>query len=361
MNASFLRASCLALVACAPAASQHAAARPSGVDVTWFSISNVQMQVGALGIVADGYVTRLPNDAFSGGQSGVATTNRPLRPDTALVARVRAALGGSVDVLLTGHSHFDHAFDTGAWARLTGARVIGSPTTCYQVEAQGIPASRCTPVLGGERIALSSAVTVWIVRWNHSGSATTNPELHEPIELHAPPRPDPATGGLRAGVREDFPNGGGGRGYLFVADTPDGRLSWFYQNSASPTDLAAPVIVEGTRYPAPLESLRAAMRAANVASVDLWIGTASQPVAELVVPVLRPRAFLPVHFDDLAKPIGDGLPTPFANPALETYLAGAGVTLVRPTQFLDRWRLDATGVHALDGSAARRALGIRTP
>ena len=31
------------------------------------------------------------------------------------------------------------------------------------------------------------------------------------------PRPDPQTGGLRGGVAEDFPNGGGNRAFLFVA------------------------------------------------------------------------------------------------------------------------------------------------
>ena len=72
-----------------------------------------------------------------------------------------------------------------------------------------------------------------IVRWNHSGDSAVNPEQHNPEELGSVPRPDPATGGLRAGVAEDFPNGGGNRGFLFSVDAPDGRFSWFFQNSAS--------------------------------------------------------------------------------------------------------------------------------
>jgi hypothetical protein len=38
-------------------------------------------------------------------------------------------------LLLTGHSHFDHSFDTAAWSRLTGAPIVGSKTTCLQVGA----------------------------------------------------------------------------------------------------------------------------------------------------------------------------------------------------------------------------------
>jgi hypothetical protein len=65
-----------------------------------------------------------------------------------------------------------------------------------------------------------------VVRWNLSGDHASNPEQHDPVELTAVPHPDTATSGLRAGVAEDFPNGGGNRGFLFVVDGPQGRFSW---------------------------------------------------------------------------------------------------------------------------------------
>ena len=54
------------------------------------------------------------------------------------MTRVFKALGGpsSVNVLLTGHNHFDHSFDTATWSTLTGARIIGSKTTCFQALAE---------------------------------------------------------------------------------------------------------------------------------------------------------------------------------------------------------------------------------
>ena len=122
------------------------AAGPSYVDMTWMSISNVYYELGALRILTDGYITRLPQSAFFGGGGGLATTRQAFKPDVDAVKRVLAALGGpsSVNLLLTGHSHFDHSFDTATWSQLTGARIVGSKTTCFQAMAEGIPADRCT-------------------------------------------------------------------------------------------------------------------------------------------------------------------------------------------------------------------------
>jgi hypothetical protein len=39
-------------------------------------------------------------------------------------------------------------------------------------------------------------------------------------------------------------------------------------------------------------------------------------------------------------------------------LAGAGVTLVRPLQYMDKWRLDRTGVHPVPNDDVKRALGF---
>ena len=84
---------------------------------------------------------------------------------------------------------------------------------------------------------------------------------------------DPATGGLRAGVGEDYPNGGGNRAFLFTVDTTDGQVSFFVQNSASAFDLDKDIIVDGVSYGAPLKNLAAAMADAGLKQVDVWIGT----------------------------------------------------------------------------------------
>jgi hypothetical protein len=353
INLSFL----VCLMGLAAPAPAHAA--PDHVDLTWLSIANMHFDVGRQRILADGYITRLPQDLFYGGGGGLAATRRAMQPDVPAVTEVFKAIGGrrALNLLLTGHSHFDHSFDTGVWARLSRARVIGSPTTCLQVRAQKIPARRCTAVYGGEKITLEPGVDMYVIRWNHSGDPAQNPEQHNPVELGMPPDPD-AHGGFRAGVAEDFPNGGGGRAYLFVVTGPSGRFSWIFQDSAAAAALRVPIVVEGKDYGAPLENLRAAMKDAGLDSVDLWIATGGRPVAELVLPVVRPKAYLPVHWDGLFGAFKAGPPSPYSDAGLARFLEPAGVRLIVPTQYMDRWRLDRDGIRPVDNSRIKKALGF---
>jgi hypothetical protein len=349
------------VVAIAAMTPASAAGGPSYVDITWFSISNVYYELGPLKIVTDGYITRIPPSAFYGGGGGLANTHQAFTPDVAGVTRVMNAFGGrsSVNLLLTGHSHFDHSFDTATWSTLTGARIIGSKTTCLQALAGKVPADRCRAVSGREVIQLADGITMRVVRWNHSGSSAQNPEQHNPVELNAPPVPDTATGGLHPGVAEDFPNGGGNRAYLFTVDGAAGRFSWFFQNSASAVDLQTPIVIDGVDYGAPLENLKFAMKDAGLESVDLWIGAGGRPIVQLVLPVLKPKAFLPVHFDGLYGAFWAGLAQPFKDDALEQALSEAGVKLVRPAQYMDKWRLDRNGVTPLENARVKQALGLK--
>ncbi|HWQ37575.1 MAG TPA: MBL fold metallo-hydrolase [Burkholderiales bacterium] len=335
-------------------------AGPAHVDITWMSIANLYIEAGPVKAVFDGYITRLPQSAFRGGGGGYAYTTRPFKPDVAAVSRVLDALGGprAVNLLLTGHSHWDHSFDTATWSRLSGAPVIGSRTTCFQVRAENIPAERCTPVEGGETFRLADGVTMHVIRWNHSGDPAVNWEQHDPVELDGVPRPDPGTGGLRPGVAEDFPNGGGNRALLFVFDGPRGRYSLFVQNSASPIDLHMPIVVDGVNYGAPLDNLQKAIEQSGLARVDLWIGTGGRPIAESVVPIIRPRAYIPIHWDGLWEPFEAGLPWAFNDTALETYLGQQGVRLLKPGQYMDKWRLSALGTQPAPNAQIKRALGF---
>lgn len=354
------RVTCVALLCAVCALQPLFAAPPAFVDITWMSISNMYYELGPLNIVTDGYITRLPQDAFFGGNGGYAQTKRPFTPDVAAVTRVMNALSRptNVNLLLTGHSHWDHSFDTATWSTLTGARIIGSRTTCLQAQAEAVPAERCRAVDGGEAIPLSEGVTMRVVRWNHSGDPSVNPEQHNPVELKAVPSRDVATGGLRAGVAEDFPNGGGNRAYLFTVDGPDGRFSWFFNNSASAVDLHVPIVVDGVDYGAPIDNLTSAMKEAKLTSVDLWIGGNSAPVAKLVVPVLKPKAFIPVHWDGLFGAFEAGVPKPYADAGVEAFLKASGVTVVKPAQYMDKWRLDRNGVRPVANTEVKKALGF---
>jgi hypothetical protein len=225
-----------------------------------------------------------------------------------------------------------------------------------QAVAQGVAAAHCRVVNGSEKMDLGHGVTVRVVRFNHSGDAS-NPIQHFARELYDPPVPD-ASGGLRAGVGEDYPNGGGGRAYLFTVDRPGQKLSFFVQTSASAFDLDKEIHVDGVNHGAPLANLAAAMKDAGLRNVDLWIGTGGASVAKLIVPVIRPKFYLPSHWDGLFNPFWPGMPFPYKDDALKAYLDAEKVALMPQQQYFDSYRVDARGVTVNPNSEVKKKLGF---
>ncbi len=335
-------------------------------EMTWMSIANWYFRIGDVGVLMDGYITRVPGPPFFHAPAGdpgdiFGLTQFPWLVDVNSVTRVWHALkesGDDIDHIIAGHSHFDHTWDTPTWSKLSGAPIIGGLSTCYQATTQGV--SNCTVVNGGERIRLGKGITMRVVRWNHSGN-NTNPIQHFARELSGPPVPDPVTQGLRAGVGEDYPNGGGGRAFLFTIDRGNRRISFLVNNSASAFDLDQPIIVDGANYGAPIANLAAAMKDAGLTSVDAWIGTGGLPVAQLVVPVIHPKVYIPNHWDGLFNSFWAGMPFPFKDAALSAYLAAQGIPLMPQGQYFDTYRLTASGVAMKANDRVKRELGFADP
>jgi hypothetical protein len=367
---AFLALACLA-------SAVPASAAPHEVELTWFSIANWYFKFDNTRVIMDGYITRVPQRVFQPADpvhfpaDQFAATTQAVPVDVAAVQRVHDALAanGHIDWLLAGHSHFDHTYDTPTWAKITGAPLIGGLSTCLQAKAQGLPDSQCRVVSGswthgnqGEKIEIAPGVTMRVVRFNHSGNAS-NPLQHFARELLAPPVPDPVNGGWRAGVGEDYPNGGGGRAFLFTIDNPGGPLSFFVNNSASAFDLTSTatvngdIVLNGVNYGSPLDNLKGAMADAGLDHVDVWIGTGGVSVAQLVVPVIHPKVYIPNHWDGLFNPFEPGLPFPYADATLSAYLDSQHIPLMPQHQYFDTYRLDASGVTMVPNHALKQKLG----
>lgn len=338
-------------------------AAPPSVEMTWMSIANWYFKIGDKRIVMDGYISRLPESLFTASpvyaNDLYAYTKEPAGVDIASITKVRDAMLGTdkLDLLLVGHSHWDHSWDAPAWARLTGAPIIGGASSCMQAAAQGVAGSECRSVSGGESISLGNGITMRVVRWNHSGDAS-NPIQHFARELYRPPIPDAKSGGFRAGVGEDYPNGGGNRAYLFTVDSPEGQLSFFVNNSASAFDLGKEIVVDGVNFGSPLGNLAAAMKDAGLTKVDVWIGTGGKPVAEMVVPVIHPKAYLPSHWDGLFNAFWPGMPYPFKDDALKAYLEVQKISFVAETQYFDKFVLSPSGVATETNHDVKSKLGF---
>jgi hypothetical protein len=52
------------------------------------------------------------------------------------------------------------------------------------------------------------------------------------------------------------------------------------------------------------------------------------------------------------------MPRPYSDPALEQFLSGAGVQLLKPGPYMDKWRLGRNGVAPIENTAVKRALGF---
>ena len=103
---------------------------PAQAQFTWMSIANWLFEVGDTRVVINGYIDRIQESDWAGqGTLGADFAKGPMKPDAQNVQRVVDAIGNHVDYILTGHSHFDHSWDTGVWAKATGAHVIGRQST----------------------------------------------------------------------------------------------------------------------------------------------------------------------------------------------------------------------------------------
>lgn len=340
-----------------------ATAAQNGVELTWMSIANWYFKVGDKRIMMDAYITRIPGPPFFYAPPNIpgdqyAYTQKAANVDVDSVKKVRDAVLGpaKLDYMLVGHSHWDHSWDSPTWSKLTGAQMIGGQSSCLQAAAQGVGSAQCRPVSGGEKIVLGEGITMRVVRFNHSGDAS-NPIQHFARELYRPPVPD-ATGGLRAGVGEDYPNGGGNRAFLFTIDGADGPLSFFVNNSSSAFDLDQDIVVDGVSYGSPLNNLRAAMADAGLAQVDLWIGTGGKPVAEKVVPIIRPKNYIPNHWDGLFNPFWKGMPYPYKDDALKAYLEQQRIPLLPQKQYFDTYVLTKSGITMQSNHAVKAKLGF---
>ena len=76
------------------------------------------------------------------------------------------------------------------------------------------------------------------------------------------------------------------------------------------------------------------------------------------MPLIKPKAYLPVHWDGLYAPFAAGMPRPYSDPALEQFLSATGVQVLKPGQYMDKWRLDTNGVTPIENSGVKRALGF---
>ncbi|MEU8203224.1 MBL fold metallo-hydrolase [Streptosporangium sp. NPDC049046] len=155
-----------------PSPTGAATPRPSGqsgqggkktsATFRWLGTSGWRVDVGSSTLLVDPYVTRF-DTGLAAGKFDPATS---LKVDTGAVRRHT----GTPQVVLVTHAHWDHFNDVPHIATSTGARVVGTATTCNLALAYDVKDSLLSPVKGGEVLDFGDYV-VEVVASLHSRNA----------------------------------------------------------------------------------------------------------------------------------------------------------------------------------------------
>jgi L-ascorbate metabolism protein UlaG (beta-lactamase superfamily) len=216
----------------------------SSTRFRWLGTAGIELDAGDRTLAIDPFVTRPPLWRFLLGR---------VRPDRNVIAEVI----GRCDYVLVSHPHYDHLLDVPEIARRTGAKVYGSPNTCRLAAACGVLAQQICEVGPGQALSLGP-FTVEVLEAKH---------IKTPIDSLI-------NGPLAPGL------------------TPPLRLRDYRMDHC----FSFRVLVDGTRI------LHSPGRA-HPAEI-LLLGThAPDSVYRSSLPAARPRAIVPIHWDDFLRPL----------------------------------------------------------
>lgn len=179
----------------APAITPVTAPVPETVTLTYLGVAGWQLTSGSHVLLHDPYFSRREVDDV-----------KPLVPDLVAIA---AHTPREVEVVLVGHSHYDHLLDVPTIASKTGALVVGSESTMRVARAAGIPASQLHVVHGGDTFA-SGPFAIRVIHGLHSSIGVPSVDIPEGVKL-----PMTADGYGEGGTLQFFVTTGG-RKVLFI-------------------------------------------------------------------------------------------------------------------------------------------------
>jgi L-ascorbate metabolism protein UlaG (beta-lactamase superfamily) len=239
----------------------------AGLTVTWLGTAGVFVSDGEVGLLIDPFASRPDLVAVGLG--------RPLRPRAAEIAALLQRTGATrAAAVVVSHSHYDHVMDAPAVARATGARLVGSASTANVGRGAGLAEDRITVVRGGDTLALGRFRLTFIA------------SAHGPALLGRVPYP----GAIERPLRQPAPASAYRLGDCFgiLVEHPAGAL--LHHGSAG----FRPGMYAGVRADTVL------LGAAGRGDTEAYLAA--------VVDAVGARRVIPVHFDDMFRP----LDAPFA-------------------------------------------------
>lgn len=145
-----------------------------GARITWLGTAGFMIESRETTLLVDPFLTR----------PGLVGVVRPFVPNDAAIARYVPA---RVDAILCGHSHYDHVADAPRIAKLTGAKLVGSHSTCAWGRAEGLGEDRLVRIPPNGAVVRFGDVEIRFVASRHGKIAFGRVPF--PGDVRGTPRP----------------------------------------------------------------------------------------------------------------------------------------------------------------------------
>ncbi len=235
----------------------------SSVTLKWLGTAGFEIRSGGRTLLLDPFVTRTPFYKL--------IPWAKIYPDESAVEKHLP----EADLILIGHSHYDHLLDAPLAATRTGAVLAGSPTTCFIAESLGVPREQMRAQSDPPEPFEEGPFKVRFIPSLHGKVIFGKVLLPGKIEAPLPPPP-------RRG--KDFPAGG-----VYGLHIETGGLSFYHLGSADLIDRE-------------IEDLRA-----DVLFICLYGISQTPNCLEWVIGSLKPKIVIPCHYDYFFRPLEKGL------------------------------------------------------
>lgn len=246
---------------------------PAGLELEWLGVSGYRMTCEGATILIDPYVSRAPLKSL--------LFRRTALHDAAMIDKYIHA-PGTVEGVLVGHTHFDHAIDAPAIARRFNTKAYGSASLGQLMKLHGVE-SATVVVRPKQTYELGPFVVRFI------------PSAHSKLILG---KKIPMDGELTCDHLHGLTPGAYKCGQVWGIRIEVAGTSFYHQGSADLLDDELPS--------EPVDYFLAGV-AGRSFTQHYW---------ERILPKLDPRAIVPTHYDNFFKPLGTKL-TPVARAKLD--------------------------------------------
>lgn len=273
------------LLSCTHATSELIA----DVRITWLGVTSFVVQYDDKNVLLDAFFSR----PKLGEEEGSSEQGR-----LDFLGMMSTLEIDSLDAILIGHAHYDHAIDVGMVSLETDAPIYASSTTCWIAKAQGVEGDQCHEVTQGDQFSIGSlrvhvgrTIHWWPEQSGIGGAYEILEEEPDPEHLFIVPH-------------------GGVLSFLMTFTEEENSPSMLFQDSLGSIE-ADDGSNENYR-----ENLQSLLH--HQASPSVWMTCVDcaddKETFDAYMEIIRPKTVFSMHFDGLNPIIEEGLQESFQEP-----------------------------------------------